>query len=605
MRSLTVDEIGVLEKQGCTADDWAQISVAEDFVPHYVRDVSFYGEVSLGAFDKQIEVDEGFMRHSGIRNAVLNDVSVGDNCLIENIGSHISRCTIGDECHIANVGLIATTEGASYGEGNEIAVLNEAGSGNVILYSGLTSQMAAFMVEHAADRSLWPALREMAGAYVARHAPARSTLGYGVKIVNTCEVVNACISDECEISGASRLCDCTLAGTPEAGVYIGDGVVCENTVVQAGASVVGGARLYNCLVGEACHVGRGFSAESSLFFANSHVDNGEACAAFCGPFTVSHHKSTLLIGGRYSFYNAGSATNYSNHAYKLGPIHHGTLERGAKTASGAHMVMPAAIGAFSVCMGRIDTHPDTRRLPFSYVIASAGATYVVPGRNLVTVGTYRDVAKWPRRDMRPRTGRQSIVNFDWLSPLTVAAAAAGKRLLETLRSEQGGTAASYTYGGCVIKNHWLQKGIALYDMAIRMYMGEAVRGHYCELPESTVGTGGWTDLGGLLVPETEVELLAEDIRRGEVDELQMVDDRFITMHAGYGSHKWNFTYRLILDYFGLDTLTASDLARVEEAYAAARRDWLAAVRHDAEREFALGDVEEDVLAGFLAGMPEE
>ena len=116
-------------------------------------------------------------------------------------------------------------------------------------------------------------------------------------------------------------------------MFIGHDVICENSIVQPGASVVEGAKLSNCLVGEACHIGRGFSAESSLFFANSHMDNGEACAAVCGPFSASHHKASLLIGVEMSFYNAGSATNFSNHAYKMGPIHQGNLMRGAKTAS--------------------------------------------------------------------------------------------------------------------------------------------------------------------------------------------------------------------------------------------------------------------------------
>ncbi|NAW49767.1 DUF4954 family protein, partial [Salmonella sp. gx-f5] len=82
---------------------------------------------------------------------------------------------------------------------------------------------------------------------------------------------------------------------------------------------------------------------------NSYMSNGEACAAFCGPFTASHHKSSLLIGGMFSFYNAGSATNFSNHAYKMGPMHWGILERGSKTASGAYLLMPATLGTYSVC----------------------------------------------------------------------------------------------------------------------------------------------------------------------------------------------------------------------------------------------------------------
>ena len=117
--------------------------------------------------------------------------------------------------------------------------------------------------------------------------------------------------------------------------------------------ILNSAKISNCFVGEACCITNGFTAESSVFFANCHMANGEACAAFCGPFTSSHHKSSLLIGGMFSFYNAGSATNFSNHAYKMGPIHYGTLERGCKTASGAYLLMPAKIGTFSVCFGKL------------------------------------------------------------------------------------------------------------------------------------------------------------------------------------------------------------------------------------------------------------
>ena len=598
-RSLTLDEIAAMESQGCTAGDWNTVRVAEAFSPGNIRGVTFCGTVCLGVFDKQIEIGEGFMRQAGIRNAVLRDVTVGDNCLIENIGCYISRYDIAEECYIANVGRMATDDGATYGNGNVVSVLNEAGDGNVIIYDGLTSQMAAFMVAHASDADFMARMRAMVARDVETRRPECGTIGYRVKITNTREIVNTIVGDDCEISGASLISDCTLTGTPEAGTYIGHDVICENTVVAAGASVTDGAKVSCCFIGEACHIGRGFSAENSLFFANSYMANGEACAAFCGPFTVSHHKSTLLIGGMYSFYNAGSGTNFSNHAYKLGPIHYGTLGRGSKTASGAHLLMPATIGEFSMLMGKIENHPDTGALPFSYIIASGGRTHIVPGRNITTVGTWRDTAKWPRRDMRPHGGRRSLVCFDWLSPLTVTGAIRGRRLLESLREEQGEDAAEYVFGDCVIRNSALLKGIRYYDMARRLYMGEAVKNHYCELPESSVGTGGWTDLAGLLVPQSEVELLADDIRSGVTGDVAAVEERFATMAARYEDYKWNWTYRVILDYFGLDTLTEADLQRITDEYEAARRDRNAAIRLDAEREYALGDVEESLLGEFL------
>ena len=69
-----------------------------------------------------------------------------------------------------------------------------------------------------------------------------------------------------------------------------------------------------------------------------------ACSIFAGPYTVTHHKSTLLIAGLYSFMNAGSSSNQSNHMYKLGPVHQGILERGTKTTSNSYIVFPARIG---------------------------------------------------------------------------------------------------------------------------------------------------------------------------------------------------------------------------------------------------------------------
>ena len=77
--------------------------------------------------------------------------------------------------------------------------------------------------------------------------------------------------------------------------------------------------LRRCFVGEGVVIENGFSAENSLFFANSHLNHGEACAVFAGPYTVSHHRSTLLIAGYFSFFNAGSGANQSNHMYKSGP----------------------------------------------------------------------------------------------------------------------------------------------------------------------------------------------------------------------------------------------------------------------------------------------
>ena len=609
-RELTEEEIRILEERSCWAEEWANIHVAEGFKPNYMHRVMLYGEVYIGAFDDTIEVSRDFFKHSGINNATLRNVTIGDNSLVENIGNYINNYTIGDRCYISNVCTLETSEGATYGEGNLVSVLNEVGDGNVVLFRDLNSQLAAFMVKHFHDKPLKEAIRRLIKEEINLHAPEQGWIGNNVKIVNTKEISNTVIFDECEINGASRLSDCTILSSDNASVYIGTGVICENSIISYGSSIINSVKMQDCFVGEACQISNGFTASASVFFANSYMSNGEACAAFCGPFTASHHKSSLLIGGMFSFYNAGSATNFSNHAYKMGPMHYGTLQRGCKTASGAYLLMPANIGTFSVCFGKLMYHPDTSSLPFSYLKAYSDIMYLSPGRNITTVGLYRDIRKWPKRDLRPQGTQKSIVNFDWLSPYSVGEIIEGKKILEKLQDASGNEVALYNYYNYVIKSNSLQKGIENYDMALRIYMGavlKRVRKRDASLtpPSSTVGTGQWTDLSGLLLPVSEEERLIEDIKNGNLESIQDVLQRFEDINEHYRDYQWAWTYQLILDYYHLNTITPQDADHIREDYIQARRTWIAAIRKDAEKEFAMGDVEQNVLDDFLNKLDHE
>ena len=604
-RLLDEREIRQLEDNNCWAEDWQRVMVADDFTPNAVRNVTFYGDVKLGSFDKSIEVSKTFMRHTGVYNATLRNVTIGNNSLVENVGNYINNYVIGSDCYISNICTMETTEGATYGEGNIISVLNEVGEGNVMSYHGLTSQIAALMVRHAGNNAFRTAIRRLVAEYIQRTTPDTGTIGNGVKIVNTKEVTNTVVYNDCEINGAARISDCTIMSSPEASVFIGTGVICENSIIAHGSSIINSVKMQDCFVGEACKLSNGFTAAQSVFFANSYMSNGEACAAFCGPFSSSHHKSSLIIGGMFSFYNAGSATNFSNHAYKMGPIHYGTLERGAKTASGAYLLMPAHIGTFSVCFGKLMYHPDTRSLPFSYLIAYGDIMYLVPGRNLTTVGLYRDIRKWPKRDMRSKQSRKSIVNFDWLSPFSVGEIIQGKRILERLREASGDNVSSYNYHEYVIKTSSLRKGIKYYDIALRIFMGAVLKRHALVPPTSTVGTGKWNDLSGLLLPDSEEQQLVSDIADGTIESMDDIVDRLNAINDNYNEYRWAWAYRMILDYYGLTEITPQDAERIHTDYITARRAWIAEIKKDAEKEYQLGDVEDSVLQNFVSQLDKE
>ena len=608
-RQLTQDEIEVLERNSCWAEDWSRVLVAENFRPYGFHRVLFYGDIRLGSFDKQVEVTKGFTKHAGINDATLRNVTVGNDCLIEKVGNFINNYNIGDDCYISNISTMETTEGATYGEGHLVSVLNEMGDGNVILFHDLNSQLAAFMVKHFKDKTLRDNITRLVNEEIRFTQPERGTIGNSVKIINTKEITNTVVKDDCEINGAARLSDCTILSSKDASVYIGTGVICENSIISNGCSITNSVKMQECFVGEACQITNGFTAEASLFFANSFMANGEACAAFCGPFSASHHKSSLLIGGEFSFYNAGSNTNFSNHAYKMGPMHYGTLERGSKTASGAYVLMPAKIGAFSVCFGKLMNHPDMRCLPFAYLLAYGETMYIVPGRNITTVGLYRDIKKWPKRDRRAPSSRKSIINFDWLSPFTVGEIVQGKKILENLRLAGGKNVSSYNFQEYIINASSLKKGIKYYDIALRIYMGavlkRAIKGGFLGKPTSTIGEGDWLDLSGLLLPATEEQRLIDDIKNGNIESVKDILNRFKDIDSHYREYQWTWTYRLILDYYGLEELTEQAIQRIREDYVRARRAWIAEIRKDAEKEFAMGDVEQEVFDDFISKLDHE
>ena len=609
-RPLTSEEIEVLKNNDCWAEDWTSVNVSENFKPNFMHRVMLYGEVNIGGFDKNVEVSQGFVKHSGINNATLRNVTIGDDCLIENVGNFINNYTIGDDCYISNISTMETTEGATYGEGNLVSVLNEVGEGNVILFSDLNSQLAAFMVKHFSDKELKEKIRQLIKSDIDTKMPERGQIGNNVKIINTKEITNCVINDFCEVNGASRLSDCTLLGSIHGNVYIGTGVIAENSIIAEGSSVINSVKIQDCFIGETCQLSNGFTASASVFFANSYMSNGEACAAFCGPFTASHHKSSLLIGGMFSFYNAGSATNFSNHAYKMGPMHWGILERGSKTASGAYLLMPATLGTYSVCFGKLMHHPDTRNLPFAYLIADGDKMFLIPGRNITTVGLYRDIKKWPKRDLRAPENRKSIVNLDWLSPFSVGEVLKGKKILENLREVTGDNVSQYLYHEYIIPATSLHKGIKYYDIALRIYMGAVLkrvlkRDPSITPPSTQIGLGDWDDLSGLLLPVSEEERIINDLKDGNIETIQELIERFENIDANYREYQWTWTYKMICDYYGISEITLEDANRIHEDYIKARRSWIAEIKKDAEKEFAMGDVEEEVFRNFVDSLDQE
>ena len=569
-RKLTRDEIAVLKAQMCSAADWDKVEVAEGFSAEHIRYARFSGNIRLGAFRKEFVLAGGMVKHSGIYYATLHNVTVGDDCCIENVKNYIANYQIGSGTFIENVDIILTDGTSSFGNGVEVSVLNETGGCEVMIYDRLSAQTAYLMAFYRHRKRLISKLRKMIGRYVLASESSVGTIGKDVVIADAGYIKNVRVGDAAKIEGASRLKNGSINSNAEAPVHIGVGVVGDDFIISSGSYVEDGVTFSRCFIGQACRLGHNYSASDSLFFSNCHGENGEACAIFAGPFTVSHHKSTLLIAGMFSFMNAGSGSNQSNHLYKLGPIHQGVLERGSKTASDSYILWPAKVGAFSLVMGRHVCHQDTSDLPFSYLIEQQSTSYIMPGANLKSVGTIRDAKKWPERDRRKGPDKLDCINFNLLSPYTIQKMLRGVRILKDLKRVSWETSDSYTYQSGRIKGSSLAKGLQYYGYAIDKFFGnslitkimesefttlEELRGSL--IPRSVYGEGEWIDMAGMIVPEKAVEDLLDDVEEGRVSDIDVISSRFDDMHCEYYHYEWRWACGAMEEYYGFDLMQLS------------------------------------------------
>lgn len=602
MRKLTNTEIAALEAQACTCGDWSKVSVAENFSTDYVKHVHFSGEIKLGSFNKEIAAKGGIVRHSGIFHATLHNCNVGNDVFINKINCYIANYDIGDNSFIENTELIVTDGVSSFGNGTSIALLNEGGGREILMCDNLSSHLAYIMAIYRHRKDCIDKIKKIIENYSKSIASSTGYIGKNVKIVNCGRIENVRIGDYATIEETSNLSNGSINSNESDPVYIGQNVIAKNFIISSGSIVTDASLVENTFIGQGVQIGKHFSIYDSVYFSNCQGFHGEACAIFGGPFTVTHHKSSLLIAGMFSFLNAGSGSNQSNHMYKLGPMHQGVVERGSKTTSDSYILWPAKVGAFSLVMGRHTQHSDTSNLPFSYLIENDDATFIVPGVNLKSVGTIRDAQKWPKRDRRKDIDKHDNINFNLLSPYTIQKMYAGIEILKSLQALSGETSETYSYQSSKITNDALRHGLKYYNMAIEKFLGNSLikrlEGTQFKnvdevrvqlKPSTEVGLGRWVDLSGLIAPKTEISKLLDDIEQGKLNNVNDINKRFKDIHANYYEYEWTWALEKLEEKIGkpYTEFTIDDIIAQVESWRTNVVELDHMLYEDAKKEFNL------------------
>ena len=245
-RALTPGEIAALEASGSTADDWSSIEVAEDFHPSQLRGARLGGRVRLASGVR--------IRNSGVRN-----YDIGARTLVEEV-----------------VRLECRGESA-FGNGTEVAVMNENGGRTVRIYSGLTAQIAYMAAVYRHRPALVAALDRMARRAADAARSAQGSIGRDCRITDCRLLRDVCIGYGATLEGVSVLSNGTVGDFSRIGIDVKayDFVTAEHALVDNGSLIE------RCFIGERCIFDRGYTGRNGRTYRQASGIGLYLCRRIC------------------------------------------------------------------------------------------------------------------------------------------------------------------------------------------------------------------------------------------------------------------------------------------------------------------------------------
>jgi hypothetical protein len=178
-------------------------------------------------------------------------------------------------------------------------------------------------------------------------------------------------------------------------------------------------------------------------------------------------------------------------------------------------------------------------------------SFLTPGMNLITVGTRRDVEKWPARDRRKTNHKLDLVTFDWLNPMIIQKSMAASDILTDLYEKTPKEQDAVNYKGVRIKRLLLKSCRKYYDMLVPIFLGEQIikrmDGNKSLKPEAAHVNDEeqWIDIGGMITTRSMIDGLIKEIVSGKVKTMEQLNIRLSTLNDSYDDLAWNWALTLL------------------------------------------------------------
>ena len=603
-RKLKKKEIEFLKSHGCISQSWDKILI-KNVDLNRIKDVSFHGKIKIKELNGNVSYHNKVKVEASITRATLIDVVINGNVYINNVGRLIANYEIENGVIIENAGAIYMEGESSFGNGVETSPIMEGNGRSVKIYNRLNSHIAYIIAMYRHNYLMREKINKIIENYSSSKISKFGLIKKHAKIINARLIKNAHIDPYTTIENTDEINNTTIISTKESPSYIGTSVILKDCIVLKGAHIVDGTVIKKAFIGEGVKLGRQFSCEDSLLFANCEGEHGEMFSIFAGPYTVTHHKATLLIASHFSFFNAGSGTNQSNHMYKLGPYHHGFMERGCKTGSNSYILWPSRIGAFSTVIGAHYDNVDSSDFPFSYITEHGyHQTRLIPALNLFGVGLARDENKWIERDRR--TGdKKDLIIFEVFSPYTVSKMINAEKILKDIKNDiKDGKDDFVMYKNMIIKISSLDKYSQRYSIAIDLYLcgklldfiknckniNDIIENLKCEKIYNE-----WVDAGGLICAKERLNNIIKDIEEDKIKDIENILKAFENLYNNYYSDEKSWVIYIIKKRYSIENVDKEIIIKILKEYISLLKTSYDILYRDAKKEY---DISKMVSCGI-------
>lgn len=607
-RRLSAYEIEMLVRNGNTSDDWNNILVSDAFNAELVKNCKFFGLVRIGKLEPFCMGFSDLKAPVGLYNSTIISCDFGDNVVIDNV-NYLSHYIIGNEVIITNVNELVTTNHAKFGngiikEGEKedvriwVEICNENTGRRVMPFNGMLAGDAYLWSRNRDDKALQEKFKQFTEQRFDNRRGYYGKIG-DRSVIKNCKIIkDVWVGSDAYFKGANKLKNLTVNSGPEGTTQIGEGCEIVNGIIGFGCRLFYGVKAVRFIMGSHSQLKYGARLINSYLGNNATISCCEVLNSLIFPAHEQHHNNSFLcaalVMGQSNI--AAGATIGSNHNSR-GADGEVIMGRGFWPGLCVSLKHNSQFASFSILTK--GDYPSELNIPFPFSLISNDVTndrlVIMPGYwflyNLYALARN----SWKYVDRDKRTERIQSLEYDFLAPDTINEMFHSLQLMETAtgkayhtsikkqakENELTDSGKQLLQSNSKIVNDLeilagnienskrkvvLTKVLPAYKVfeELIIYYGTthllkfikendfaSIKELAAALPAKST-RNEWSNVGGQLIPVTELDSLKEKIRTGKIKSWDAVHQYYQTQGDKYPAQKLKHALASLAEITGIN-----------------------------------------------------